>query len=453
VTGGATVIANIEQSIDGLAGSNLTEPGTLAFLQNVAAYQLISGGTVATQLTSAANGSISINDVTANVTLANLTIWSGNTTIGNLRPPVVTLVTDANLPTPHTAAGAGQTNYIDFPVAVSGTSSSLLPISIQYNTADGTALASRGDYTSANGTLTWAPGDTSTKTIRVNVGTGTLVEIAKQFSLNITSPSNSVFEFATTVGTIDYSVFNTSTSLISSNTTATAFSPVTFTATSIYQDGANTPACGTISFYNGSTLLGNVTTNAQGVATYTTSTLRSGNHTISARYSGFNVVGGVYNPSLSSNLTQTIIKANQTITLANITDKTYGESATVLAGNTTWNLPVNYTILSGPAVISSGSLSVTGVGRVVFEATQAGNDWVNPAPAVNLGFDVTPATLAVSVDNQSIQYGNGNLPTLTYSIGGFVHGETIAQAMEALTISRHRAWPCRIIKYSISMDR
>ena len=434
-TGGASVIADVEQSIENLAASNLTEPGTLAFLQKVAAYQRVSDGTVALQLALAANGSITVDALTANVTVANLTVWANGTTIGNLRPPVVTLVSDANLPTPHTAAGAGQQNYIDFPVTVSGTASSLLPISLQYTTGDGTALAARGDYTPANGTLTWAPGDTSTKTIRVNVGTGSLVEISKQFSLTVSNPTNSIFEYATTVGTIDYSVFDTTTDLITSSTTATAFSPVTFTATATYLDSANSPASGRISFYDGSTLLGNVTTNAQGVATFTTSELRAGNHAISARYSGYNVVGGIYRPSVSSNLTQTIVKANQTITLDALSSKTYGDGASNLTGNTTWNLPINYAVLSGPASIASGVLSVNGVGHVVIEATQAGNDWVNPAPTVGFEFDITPATLSVVVDSQSIQYGNGTLPTLTYSTTGFVMGQNISLATSPISVS------------------
>jgi hypothetical protein len=433
--GGATVIATIEQAIEDLASNNATAPGTLEFLQNVAAYQRIAAGSVASQLTSAGNGTIAIDSVTANVTSANLTIWAANTTIGNLRPPVVTLVTDANAPAPSAVTGVGQLNYIDFPVTVSGTSSSLLPISLDYETNDDSAVASRGDYTATNGTLTWAPGDTSTKYIRVPLGTGSLVEISKQFSLTISNPTNSIVEYATTVATINYSVFDTTTTLVTTQSTATAFSPVTFTATASYLDSANSPASGTISFYNGSTLLGNVTTNAQGAATYTTSSLTAGNHTISARYSGYSLAGAVYNPSIAANLTQTIIKANQTISLDSIASKIYGDGASNLIGNTTWNLPINYTVLSGPASIANGVLSVSGVGHVVLEATQAGNDWVNPAPTVGVEFDVTPATLSVVIDSHAIQYGNGTLPSLTYTTNGFVLGQNISLATSPVSVS------------------
>ena len=433
--GGATVIARLEQAIEGLSSNNATAPGTLEFLQNVAAYQRIAGGSVASQLTAAGNGSISISDVTSNVTSSNLTVWAANTTIGNLRPPVVTLVTDANAPTPHAVAGVGQLNYIDFPVTVAGTSSSLLPISVSYNTSDDSAVAARGDYTATNGTLTWAPGDNSTKYIRVPIGTGSQIDIYKQFNVSISNPANSILEYTRTVATIDYSIFNTTTELVTTQSTATAFSPVTFTATSSYLDSANSPASGMISFYDGSTLLSNVTLNAQGVATYSTSSLSAGNHTISARYSGSSIIGAVYNPSVSANLTETIIKANQTITLDAISDKTYGAGASNLSGNTTWNLPINYSIISGPVSINSGVLTVTGAGHVVLEATQAGNDWVNPAPAVDVEFEINPAILSVVVDSKSFQYGNGTLPTLTYSTTGFVLGQNISLATSALSVS------------------
>jgi len=62
--------------------------------------------------------------------------------------------------------------------------------------------------------------------------------------------------------------------------------PVTLTATaSVVAPGAGTPT-GTASFFDGATLLGTVTLNAGGQASFTTSTLAVGNHSITAVYSG-----------------------------------------------------------------------------------------------------------------------------------------------------------------------
>jgi len=57
---------------------------------------------------------------------------------------------------------------------------------------------------------------------------------------------------------------------------------VTFTATVSSSSGTPT---GSVSFYDGTTLLGSATL-AQGVATYTTSTLAAGAHSITAVYAG-----------------------------------------------------------------------------------------------------------------------------------------------------------------------
>ena len=61
---------------------------------------------------------------------------------------------------------------------------------------------------------------------------------------------------------------------------------VTFTATvSAGRPGAGTPT-GTVTFKEGATVLGTGTVNASGQATYTTSSLGAGSHTITAVYNG-----------------------------------------------------------------------------------------------------------------------------------------------------------------------
>ena len=57
--------------------------------------------------------------------------------------------------------------------------------------------------------------------------------------------------------------------------------PITFTAMVTATNGTPT---GSLKFYNGATLLDTVTLNSNGVATYSTSTLTAGKHTIKATY-------------------------------------------------------------------------------------------------------------------------------------------------------------------------
>jgi hypothetical protein len=75
-------------------------------------------------------------------------------------------------------------------------------------------------------------------------------------------------------------------SLIPSTSSAKAGISITFNV-SLTSPSAGAPkSIGTVSYYDGSTLLGKATVNANGAATYSTSTLAVGTHTISASYSG-----------------------------------------------------------------------------------------------------------------------------------------------------------------------
>jgi len=61
-------------------------------------------------------------------------------------------------------------------------------ITVNYSTADGTALAG-SDYTASSGTLTFAPGQTS-KTVTVTVLGDTVVEGTESFTLNLSGATN-----------------------------------------------------------------------------------------------------------------------------------------------------------------------------------------------------------------------------------------------------------------------
>jgi hypothetical protein len=74
------------------------------------------------------------------------------------------------------------------------------PVTVNYQTADGTATAG-SDYTAAAGTLTFAPGQTS-QTVSVAVLGDTLSEPTETFAVNLTSPVNAVLGTATGIGTI-----------------------------------------------------------------------------------------------------------------------------------------------------------------------------------------------------------------------------------------------------------
>ncbi|HUO08217.1 MAG TPA: choice-of-anchor R domain-containing protein [Phycisphaerae bacterium] len=125
---------------------------------------------------------------------ANLAKTTANATITNVVPVVPTLgVSDAS------ATNMDYTNStMTFTVTLSSAATS--SVMVNYATADGTAVAGT-DYTAANGTLTFAPGETS-KTVDVTVLGSYAISLNKTLSLTLTSPTNATIAAATGVGTI-----------------------------------------------------------------------------------------------------------------------------------------------------------------------------------------------------------------------------------------------------------
>ena len=80
------------------------------------------------------------------------------------------------------------TNTVTFTVTLSNASN--LPVTVAYATANGTALAG-SDYVAQNGTLTFAPGQT-TATITVTILDDAVYEGPEDFSVVLSSPTNAV---------------------------------------------------------------------------------------------------------------------------------------------------------------------------------------------------------------------------------------------------------------------
>jgi hypothetical protein len=113
---------------------------------------------------------------------------------------------------------------------------------------------------------------------------------------------------------------------------------------------------------------------------------------------------------------------SQTITFGPLGNKTYGDAPFGLSATASSGLPVSFSVLSGPAVITNTTLTITGAGTVVVRASQAGNSTYAAAPNVDQSFTVNPAPLTVTANNQARLYGATN-PVLTVSYSGFVNGE------------------------------
>jgi hypothetical protein len=140
------------------------------------------------------------------------------------------------------------------------------------------------------GTVTFYDGSTSLGTGTLSSGTATLKTTKLAVGThNITITYAGSTNYASATSAVLSQVVNKAAStvtLTSSANPATHGTSITLTATvKVTSPGAATPT-GTITFYDGTTVLGTVTVGTGGVAKLTTSTLAVGSHSITAVYSG-----------------------------------------------------------------------------------------------------------------------------------------------------------------------
>jgi len=187
----------------------------------------------------------------------------------------------------------------------------------------------------------------------------------------------------------------TTLSVATSDTPSTYGSPVTFTAT------ISSGPTGTITFYDGSTAIGTGTISGT-TATFTTSTLAVGTHTITAGWPG----NSNYSALTSAAITQVVNQAPQTIIFpAPPSPVTYGVSPIALSATASSGLAVSFNLVSGPGSISGSTLTITGVGTVVVSASQAGNANYMAAQVTH-SIVVNPATPVINwATPSSISYG------------------------------------------------
>ncbi|HZL27251.1 MAG TPA: Ig-like domain repeat protein [Acidobacteriaceae bacterium] len=178
------------------------------------------------------------------------------------------------------------------------------------------------------------------------------------------------------------------------------------------------PAAGTVSFFDGSTLVCSGALGSSGVASCSTTTLSSGDHSITAVYSGDkNYSGSTSDPSIV-----TVTGNAQTITLGALPIPVYGGGTFNVTATSSSGLPVTFTVISGPAT-GAGPFTITGAGIVMLQANQLGGSGFGPAPAVNFSVTVAPAVLTVTAGNAARNFDQPN-PAFTYGIAGYVNGDS-----------------------------
>ena len=87
---------------------------------------------------------------------------------------------------------------------------------------------------------------------------------------------------------------------------------------------------------------------------------------------------------------------SQTIALAPVSSRIFDPSPFWINASASSGLPVELTVVSGPATITGNKVSLTGIGTVVIAANQPGNRDYLPAPQVTNSFSVTKASQNIS---------------------------------------------------------
>lgn len=163
------------------------------------------------------------------------------------------------------------TTTIAFDVTLSSESST--PVTVDYQTTDGTAVSGT-DYTAASGTLTFAAGVTS-QTVYVTVAGSASYSGSKTFEVVLTDPAGAILSQALATGTINYSGSSTTTSTPSVSVASASVTAPTSGTTTI-------PFVVTLSSASSSTVTVHYTT-ADGTATAGTNyTATSGTLTFAA---------------------------------------------------------------------------------------------------------------------------------------------------------------------------
>jgi subtilase family serine protease len=115
-------------------------------------------------------------------------------------------------------------------------------------------------------------------------------------------------------------------------------------------------------------------------------------------------------------------------------------------------IPVEFSVLSGPGRLSGSTLALTGLGTVVVAANQPGNSQWLPAPQVTVSIAVDKAVLKVAANDLTMTQG-GKVPPLTYTITGFVNNDKSSVVSGTPILSTPANSESKPGKYHVSIRR
>lgn len=203
----------------------------------------------------------------------------------------------------------------------------------------------------------------------------------------------------------------TTTTLAASATTITAGQNVTFTATV----SASTTPAGNVTFMDGSTTLGTTALNGSGVATYSTTALGVGTHSITAVYAGGTTFAGSTSAATSITVNSAGLTATTTTLTASATSVSTGTSVTftgTVAPSSGSGTPTgSVTFMDGTASLGMGTLS-SGTATYATSSLAAGTHSITAVYGGDTNFSgSTSSALAVTVTAATPSFSIGASPS------------------------------------------
>jgi hypothetical protein len=252
------------------------------------------------------------------------------------------------------------------------------------------------------GTVTFFDGATS-------IGMGTLAGGVATFTTSAlavgTHPITAVYgasaDFSASTSTAVSQVVNqdgTTVAIGSSSNPSTFGTSVTFTATASTDASGGIPT-GTMTFFDGPTQLGVVALDPTGSATFATSTLTGGSHSIAGVYSG-----DVDHVGASASLTQVVTTANSSTALASATNPSiFGQSVTFTATVSGVGGTATGTVTFFDGATSLGTGTVDGAGQASFStgALAVGTHPITAAYGGDTNFAASTSAAVSQLVNQS----------------------------------------------------
>jgi uncharacterized membrane protein len=224
----------------------------------------------------------------------------------------------------------------------------------------GTLRLIGGGYTSAATTLTGG-------SVAISIPAGALATGTDTLTATYTpdTASSSAYNGVSGSSSVSVSTASAGLALVASPAAATYGQQVQLTATLMPAASQSTAANGeTVTFYSGGAILGTGTLSS-GVAMLSLSTLPIGTDILTAVYAG----DSTFAPGTSSALAYAVQAIAPAISFS-IPNHTYGDGPFAVAAVSNSPSPIIYSVLSGPATVAGMSVTLTGAGIVVLQASQ-----------------------------------------------------------------------------------